>query len=74
MAAGDAQVRRLWLYGIGMSVVAFAFAWRYPLGPNSQGLTDIGKLSRYRPAEFVGYVLGMLALFGCYLLVLRLSR
>jgi hypothetical protein len=57
-----------------MSVVAFAFAWRYPLGPNSQGLTDIGKLSRYRPAEFVGYVLGMLALFGCYLLALRLSR
>lgn len=65
---------RLWLYGIAMLVPIFAFAWRYPLGPNSHMLTDIGKLAQYQPAEFAGYVGGMAALFGFYILALRQSR
>jgi len=68
------QVLRLWLYGAAMIAVTFAFAWRYPLGANSHTLTDIGKLARYQGAEFAGYVAGMLALFGCYLLALREIR
>src|ERR1700712_355810 len=57
-----------------MAAVTLAFAWRYPLGANSQTLTDIGKLSRYGGSAFAGYVAGMLVLFGCYILALRESR
>ena len=70
----DGSALRLWLCGIGMLVPVFAFAWRYPLGPNSSTLTDIGKLAHYEPAEFAGYVGGMAMLFGLYILALRESR
>ncbi|MBK9712624.1 MAG: hypothetical protein IPO81_15135 [Kouleothrix sp.] len=78
MSAWQALARRpaarLWIYGLGMLVPILAFAWRYPLGPNSSGLTDIGKLSGYAAAPFAGYVAGMAALFALYLLALRESR
>jgi hypothetical protein len=65
---------RLWLYGLGMLIPVFGFAWRYPLGPNALGLTDIGKLAEYRALPFVGYLGGIAALYLLYLLALRESR
>jgi hypothetical protein len=57
-----------------MLIPIFGFAWRYPLGPNAGGLTDIGKLAEYRALPFAGYVGGIAALFVFYLLALRESR
>lgn len=64
----------LWLYGVGMLLVACAFVWRYPLIPNAHALADIGKLARYQPAEFAGYLGGMAALWLLYFAALRESR
>lgn len=65
---------RLWLYGLGMLLPLVAFTWRYPLGPHALSLTDIGKLSGYGRAEFAGFVVGLAALFGLYLLALHESQ
>ncbi len=64
----------MWLYGLLMFIPLLGFAWRYPLVPNSGGLTDIGKLAQYERAEFIGYMAGMAALFTLYLLALRECR
>ena len=66
--------RRLWLYALAMVAPAVGFARRYPLAPNADGLTDIGKLAGYRVAEFVGYAGGLGLMFVLYVLALRETR
>lgn len=73
-ATPRAAIVRLALCGLGMSAIAVGFAWRYPLGPNSDRLTDIGKLSGYSGDEFVGFILGIGVLFVLYLYGLRACR
>jgi hypothetical protein len=57
-----------------MLAPAVAFALRYPLRGNHQGLTDIGKLAGYGVPEFAGYVGGLALMFLLYGLALRECR
>ncbi len=67
-------VLRLWAYGAGMLAPAAYLAWRYPLPGNGYLLTDLGGMSDFKRAEFVGFVGGMLTLCGLYVLALGESR
>lgn len=66
--------RRLGLCWLLMAVPALGFALRYPLAGNAGRLEDLGTLADYGVAEFVGYAVGMVALFAGYGLALRQTR
>jgi hypothetical protein len=65
---------RLWVYGIGMALICAGFGWRYPLRDHPEELLDIGKLADYRTLPFVGFVVGVIALFALYLLAFCEAR
>jgi hypothetical protein len=65
---------RLWLLGLAMIVPATYFAWRYPLRGNADRLRALGGMSGYGVSEFVGWAVGIAALFALYALALRESR
>lgn len=64
----------LWVCGLANAAICAAFAWRYPLRGHTQELADIGKLADYRVWPFVGFIAGMVGLFGFYIAAIILSR
>ena len=67
-------VGRLWWCVVLMALPATMFAVAYPLARHASVLTDIGKLSEYRPAAFVAYLGGLAVMFIANLVGLRAAR
>ena len=63
--------RRLWAYGLGMLLPAGYLAWRYPLWPHADQLTDLGRLSNYAVAPFIAWAASVAIFFLLYLLAIR---
>jgi alpha-1,6-mannosyltransferase len=64
----------IWLYGAGLFVPSVLFTRRYPLPGHTGVLHDLGGLSHFGVAEYLGYVAGMTAMFVSYVLALYHCR
>ncbi len=65
---------RLWISALGSGLIYLAFTLPFPLtryyAVNPP--VDYAKLTHHSPLGFIAYLVGIIALFGLYLLVLRL--
>lgn len=57
-----------------MVFAALSFAVVYPLVPNSDRLTDQGKIVSYHPLAFAGFTVGITLFLAAYLRMLRIAH